>query len=231
MLHGISLTVPASSVFALVGPNGAGKSTAVKVAGGRLRPTEGRRIVSGVDATRRSSHALARTGVCSIPEGRGVFPNLTVAENLRMWTFRGHVRARDVEEQAFSRFPQLAARRKQQAGTLSGGEQQMLAVSRALSTSPKLLLLDELSMGLAPVIVAKLYEVVSQLASEGIAILVVEQFARIALSVADGAALLTQGRVQLVGTPAEIDDAVEAAYLAREVGTSRKPVPNRHDAT
>ena len=214
VIHGVDLRLPAGKVLAILGPNGAGKSTLLRVASGRMRPTEGHVRFNGEDVTRRSPERLTRAGLCTVPEGRGVFPNLTVAENLNMWTFAGAVRRKDVEERAYARFPILGSRRHQAAGTLSGGEQQMLAMSRALSTNPKLLLLDEISMGLAPLIVAELYQVVVQLASEGISILVVEQSARTALSVADLAAVMSSGRIVLTGTPAEVSDAVFDVYLA-----------------
>ena len=135
VLHGVDLSVPAGTVLALLGPNGAGKSTALKVASGRLVPSSGCFHILGRHANHFSSDALARAGICTIPEGRAVFPNLTVAENLRMMTYSGASR-RDVEEHAFRRFPRLAERRKQIAGTMSGGEQQMLAMARALSAQP-----------------------------------------------------------------------------------------------
>jgi branched-chain amino acid transport system ATP-binding protein len=213
VLRGIDLTVPSGQVFALLGPNGAGKSTTLRVASGRLRPQSGTVRVDGRDVTGMAPERLARMGVCSVPEGRGVFPALTVAENVRMWTNRGGLSRATVEETVYQRFPQLERRRRQLAGTLSGGEQQMLAMSRALSTSPRLLLLDEISMGLAPVIVAKLYEIVAQVAAEGFAIVVVEQFAQMALSVARRAAVMTQGRIELEGSPAEVADAVKDIYL------------------
>lgn len=213
VIRGIDLTVPVGQVFALLGPNGAGKSTTLRVASGRLKPTSGHVFVGGREVTGTRPEKLARLGVCSVPEGRGVFPNLTVAENLRMWTFKGGLRRADVESVAYQRFPQLAERRKQLAGTLSGGEQQMLALSRALSTNPTLLLLDEISMGLAPLVVAELYEIVAGLAAEGFAILLVEQFAQTALEVADRAAVMTQGRVELEGTPAEVGRAAHGLYL------------------
>ncbi len=210
----MDLAVPAGGVFALLGPNGAGKSTLLKVATGRLRATSGAVTVDGKDVTKRSCEYLARRGVCAIPEGRGVFVNLTVAENLRMWTFRRRkLRSTEVEEKAYERFPRLGERRKQLAGTLSGGEQQMLAMSRALSTDPRVLLLDEISMGLAPIIVSQLYEVVAQLASEGISILIVEQLARTALAVADRAAIMAQGRIERVGSPSEVGEAMAEVYL------------------
>ncbi|MBV8690648.1 MAG: ABC transporter ATP-binding protein [Actinobacteria bacterium] len=213
VLHGVTLAVQPGTVFALLGPNGAGKSTALKVASGRLVPTGGCLHVAGTHVNGAKPHRLARAGVCSIPEGRGIFPNLTVAENLRMMTFRGDLPADAVTEQAYERFPVLGERRTQLAGTLSGGEQQMLAMARALATDPSLLLLDEISMGLAPMIVGKLYELVGQLASEGISILVVEQFARTALAIADAAAIMVGGRIVRTGKPQDVTDDVSAAYL------------------
>jgi branched-chain amino acid transport system ATP-binding protein len=221
VLHGVSLTVPQSTVVVLLGPNGAGKTTTLRIASGRLKPAEGSVLVDGTDVSNVRVDELARRGVCSIPEGRGVFPSLTVAENLRMLTYRGGIRRSSIEEAAFTRFPVLAKKRKQVAGTLSGGEQQMLAMSRALATNPKLLLLDEVSMGLAPVIVAELYELIAQIAAEGFAILLVEQFARTALAVATRAAVMVQGRIAMEGDPGEVGAAVADIYLRNQ---ARKPV-------
>jgi branched-chain amino acid transport system ATP-binding protein len=213
VVHGVNLIVPRSSVFALLGPNGAGKTTLLKVAGCQMEPTRGCVHIAGVHVNGASPEALARLGVCTIPEGRGVFANLTVTENLRMMTYRNNMRPKDVEEKAFARFRRLGERRHQLAGTLSGGEQQMLAMARAVTTDPALLLLDEISMGLAPRIVAELYELVGQLAAEGIAILLVEQFARTAMAVADFAAVMAQGRIESVGEPADVADALSGAYF------------------
>ncbi len=212
VLRSVSLSVPAGSVVALLGPNGAGKSTTLAVASGRHVPTKGcvhvaSQHVNGVDPA-----ALARAGVCTIPEGRGVFANLTVRENLRMATYRG-VTASHAEDVAYERFARLGERRGQLAGTLSGGEQQMLAMARALVTEPSVLLLDELSMGLAPMVVAELYEHVAAIAASGVSVLVVEQFARTVLGVADLAALMVHGEVRTVGTPEEIESALTGAYL------------------
>ena len=222
VVHEVSLTVPAGRVFALLGPNGAGKSTLLRVASGRMKPTRGSVHVGGRDVTGASPEKLARQGVCSVPEGRGIFPNLSVAENLRMWTFRGGIRRSEVEAVAYERFPRLAERRRQLAGTLSGGEQQMLAMSRALSTNPSLLLLDEISMGLAPLVVAQLYELVAQIAAEGFSILVVEQFAQTALGVADRAAVMTQGRIEIEGSPGEIAAAAGDIYMRTAHATDRE---------
>jgi branched-chain amino acid transport system ATP-binding protein len=212
VLHGVDLVVPPGVVFALLGPNGAGKSTALCVASGQMRPTRGSVHLAGRRVNGATADQLARAGVCTIPEGRGVFPNLTVRENLQMMTHTGTSLKR-VEEVAYARFPRLGERRGQLVGTMSGGEQQMLAMARGLATEPALLLLDELSMGLAPLIVEELYGVVAQLASEGMSILVVEQFARTVLGVADIAALMTQGRVVRVGRPDELAADLSEAYL------------------
>jgi branched-chain amino acid transport system ATP-binding protein len=212
VLHGVDLHVPGGSVFALLGPNGAGKTTLLKVLNGRLPATAGTVSIEGVEASPWSPDRLARAGVIAIPEGRGVFPNLSVRDNMRMWTYRG-VTASEVEEHAYAQFPRLKERRKQLAGTLSGGEQQMLAISRALAGDTKVLLLDEISMGLAPIVVAQLYELVEAIAARGITVILVEQFAETALGVAGRAAIMLHGTVAHEGTPAEMADAAETAYL------------------
>ena len=212
VLHGVSLTVPTGSVFALLGPNGAGKSTALKVASGQIAPNAGEVRLFGSSVQGKSSDALARAGLCAIPEGRGIFPNLTVTENLRMATYTGPPMS-ELEERAFGRFPRLRDRRKQLAGTLSGGEQQMLAMARALTTDPKVLLLDELSMGLAPIVVEELYEIVARIAAADVSILIVEQFAHEVLDVAETAAIMLHGQIQLTGRPHQIAEELDAAYL------------------
>ena len=213
VLHGVNLSIGRGEVVALLGPNGAGKSTMIKVVSGLLRPTSGQLIVGGRDVTGAAANALARAGLCTIPEGRGIFPNLTVRENLLMATYSGH-KLSDIEESTYARFPRLSERRTQLAGTMSGGEQQMLSLARALATNPVILLLDELSMGLAPLIVAELYQQVAAIAAEGVSVLVVEQFARTVLGVADQAVLLAHGKVQVSGKASEIgEDVLAGAYL------------------
>lgn len=212
VLRGVDLAVPEGQIVALLGPNGAGKTTTLKVVSGQMRPTSGQVILAGVPVTGVPHDQLARAGVCTIPEGRGIFPNLTVRENLRMMSFLG-TSADDVEETAYARFPRLGERRAQTAGLLSGGEQQMLALSRGLATDPAVLLLDELSMGLAPLIVEELYDHVRTVTDDGVTVLLVEQFARVALAVADTAAVMVNGRIPVVGHPDDVSDHVEAAYL------------------
>jgi branched-chain amino acid transport system ATP-binding protein len=212
VLHGIDLAVSTGQVLALLGPNGAGKSTTLKVASGQMVPTAGCFHVMGRHANGLKPDALARAGVCTLPDGRGIFPNLTVSENLRLMTFGGASRS-NVEERAFSRFPRLSERRSQVAGTLSGGEQQMLAMARTLSVEPAVLLLDEISMGLAPMIVSELYELVAQIAAEGVAVILAEQFAATALGVSTHVAVVVQGRIVASGTPDEVPTDLADAYL------------------
>jgi branched-chain amino acid transport system ATP-binding protein len=213
VLHGIDLVVPGGSILAVLGPNGAGKTTMLKVISGALRPTAGSLRMEGHDVTGASADRLARAGLCLIPEGRGVFPNLTVRENVLMDTFTAAGRSTgELEEVAYSHFPRLGERRHQLAGTLSGGEQQMLALARALTTDPAVILLDELSMGLAPTIVAELFEVVRGLAHAGITTIVVEQFTGV-VAFADQVAVMTQGRIRAIGRPDEIEHQLASAYL------------------
>lgn len=212
VLHGVDLAVPAGSVVAVLGPNGAGKTTMLKVASGMMRPTAGDVWLAGRCVTGAAPVDLARLGLCSVPEGRGVFPNLTVSENLWMASYRGVSRA-EIEERVFPIFPRLKQRRRQAAGTMSGGEQQMLAMARAIATDPAVLLVDELSMGLAPLVVEQLFDIVARIADGGVTVLLVEQFAQTALGVADLAAVMTGGRITAVGTPQVIAAGLHSAYL------------------
>jgi branched-chain amino acid transport system ATP-binding protein len=212
VLHGVDLVVEPGQVYALLGPNGAGKTTTLAVCSGQIPPSAGQILINGREVNGTPSDSLARAGVCLVPEGRGIFPNLTVTENLRMFTHAG-TSFSEVQDRAFTQFPRLKERRKQVSGTLSGGEQQMLSMSRALATDPALLLLDELSMGLAPLIVEELYEIVAGLAREGISILIVEQFAQAVLGVSTVASIMLHGRITRTGPPAEIAEELAAAYL------------------
>jgi branched-chain amino acid transport system ATP-binding protein len=215
VLHGIDLVLQSGEVFALLGPNGAGKSTTLAVASGQITPSSGGLFLCGRDVTGATPDALARAGVCLIPEGRGIFPNLTVVENLRMATFTGRS-YHDVLDLAFAQFPRLGERRKQTAGTMSGGEQQMLAMARALATEPAVLLIDELSMGLAPIIVEELYDHVRRIAALGLSILIVEQFAHEILGLANRAGIMLHGRLVHAGPPATIAGELSDAYLGAD---------------
>jgi branched-chain amino acid transport system ATP-binding protein len=212
VLRGVSLTVPAGRVVALLGPNGAGKTTLLRAASGLLHPTAGTITLAGQDVTHARPHQLAARGLCHIPENRAVFPGLTVRENLRVMV-GGKLRA-DTVELAREAFPVLGKRLDQLAGTMSGGEQQMLALTRAYLTAPRYVLLDEVSMGLAPIVVDQIFEFLRRLAARGAALLLVEQYVTKALALADMVYLLTKGVVDFAGEPGELDaDALAARYL------------------
>jgi branched-chain amino acid transport system ATP-binding protein len=216
VLRGVSLTVPDSSVVALLGPNGAGKTTLLRVASGLLRPTAGTMTFDGVDVTGHRPHQLAGRGVCHVPEGRGVFPSLTVRENLSLQAGRG---GKDGLAKAVEAFPRLGERLSQTAGTLSGGEQQMLALARSYIANPTVMLLDEVSMGLAPKIVDEIFEFLGRVAHEGASLLLVEQYVTRALALADYVYLLNRGQVAYRGEPSELqDEDVFARYLGTAVG-------------
>jgi ABC-type branched-subunit amino acid transport system ATPase component/branched-subunit amino acid ABC-type transport system permease component len=215
VLQDISLTVGSGEVCAVLGPNGAGKSTALKVMSGQLAPTKGTASINGLPIAGVPTERLVRGGLCVVPEGRGIFPNLTVTENLKMASFAGTSYA-DILEKSFQYFPRLAERRNQLAGKLSGGEQQMVSMARALAVNPSILMVDELSMGLAPKVVEELYEVLAGIARQGLTILVVEQFAAEVLKVADSGALLINGRITYHGAPGVVGDMISSAYLAGE---------------
>ena len=217
VLRDLDLVVPEGSLVALVGPNGAGKTTTLRVIAGLLQPSAGQVLLDGRPLGRRRPFEVARAGVCLIPEGRGIFPALTVKENLLMQG-EGGDRGDEALERVLGYFPRLGERLAQRAGTMSGGEQQMLAMARALVTSPRLLLLDEISMGLAPQIVAQLFETVEALAAAGVTILLVEQYLTYALRLADLVYVLGKGTVTFVGEPEELRSGGPGGALAYGVG-------------
>jgi branched-chain amino acid transport system ATP-binding protein len=216
-LRGISIEVPAGQVVALIGANGAGKTTTLRAISKMLRPSTGSLRFLGEDVTRLASHELVARGMAHAPEGRGIFLNLTVRENLDLGAYLRRDKdaiARDAER-VFGLFPILAERRSQVAGTLSGGEQQMLAVGRALMSSPKLMLLDEPSLGLAPQVVERIFAVLREVNDAGVALLLVEQNAHKALQLAHRAYVLETGNVVMTGTGKELlaSPEVRKAYL------------------
>jgi branched-chain amino acid transport system ATP-binding protein len=219
VLRDVDLTVPDSSVVALLGPNGAGKTTLLRVASGLLAPWKGRLLVDGEDVTGRPPHELAGRGVCHVPEGRGVFPPLTVAQNLELFSPPGQ--ERESRERAVEAFPVLGERLNQVAGTMSGGQQQMLALARSYVTNPSLVLLDEVSMGLAPIIVDEIFEFLERMAKQGTALLLVEQYATKALAIADYVYILGRGSVTFAGDAAELEgEDVFARYLGIDVAVA-----------
>jgi branched-chain amino acid transport system ATP-binding protein len=211
-LHGVSLTVDDGEIVALLGANGAGKTTTLRAVSGTVRRT-GDVVLGGKRLGRATPEGVARSGVAHVPEGRGIFAELTVWENLRMG---GYIARRPDFKTVLGYFPWLEERRNQQAGTLSGGEQQMLALARAFLSRPRLLMLDEPSLGLAPIITREVFRVVGELnREEGLAVLVVEQNAAVALAAAQRAYVLETGRVAVAGSAAELksNEAVRTAYL------------------
>ena len=225
VLHGISMDVPKASVVTLIGSNGAGKTTTMRAVSGMIRPSEGE-ITMGEGASAKridslDSHRIARLGLAHSPEGRRVFSTMTVTDNLLLGAFprltwarpRGDINA-DLER-AIDLFPRLKERRNQLAGTLSGGEQQMLAMARAIMLNPEVVLLDEPSMGLAPILVNEVFKIIAQLKESGVTMLLVEQFAAAALGVADYGYVLENGRISVHGPAEKLrdDPAVKAAYL------------------
>ncbi len=222
VLVGVSLRVAAGSVVALIGANGAGKTTTMRAVSGLLRPSRGRVLLDGEEVQGLPASRIARMGLAHSPEGRKVFGPLSVEDNLLLGAYRRlprfvgfRAKAAPDLERVYGLFPRLAERRRQLAGTLSGGEQPMLAIGRALMARPKVMLLDEPSMGLAPVIVQELFRTIRRLKAEGVTMLLVEQFARSALEVADHAYVMERGRIPIHGTSAELsrDERVIEAYL------------------
>ena len=216
-VKGIDLAVEAGEMVCLIGANGAGKSTTLRAITGLVRAAAGSIRYDGADISSLRVHEIARRGLAMVPEGRGVFPQLTIEENLAMGAYARTDKAgiRTDLAHAFALFPRLAERRRQTAGTLSGGEQQMLAIARALMSRPKLLLLDEPSMGLAPLMVERIFEVIREIAAEGVTMLLVEQNARLALEVSHRGYVLDGGLVKLAGPAKELlhDPRIREAYL------------------
>ena len=222
VLNGVNLEVKAGSVVALIGANGAGKTTTMRAVSGLIHPTKGEVTLDGKAVTSLGAAQIARLGMAHSPEGRKVFGPMTVEDKLllgaytrlpRFLGYRGQ--AQKGLDRVYEMFPRLKERRNQQSGTLSGGEQQMLAIGRALMADPKVMLLDEPSMGLAPVIVQEVFQTIRHLKESGITLLLVEQFARSALEVADYAYVMDRGHVAVEGTPTELNqnEKVLAAYL------------------
>ena len=214
-IKGVSFEVGEGEIVALIGANGAGKSTILKTISGLMHPRSGSITFCGQDISHTDAYKLLRTGLAHVPEGRRIFLQMTVQENLEMGAYiNKEVSQKDLDT-VFDYFPRLKERRKQIAGTLSGGEQQMLAMSRALMSHPKLMMLDEPSMGLAPILVDQIFAIIKELHKAGTTILLVEQNARKALQIADRAYVLETGNITLSGTGAELSssDAVRKAYL------------------
>ena len=216
-LKGISIEVPQGKIVTLIGANGAGKSTTLRSLSGLLKPSEGRIILEGKEIQKLAAQEIVSLGMSQVPEGRRVFANMTVRENLDLGAYIRNDKQGIQEDmdKIFLRFPRLKEREKQMAGTLSGGEQQMLAMGRALMSRPRLLLLDEPSMGLAPLIVNQIYNLIGQIRESGITVLLIEQNAKKALSICDYAYVLENGKIKLSGTGEELlaSDEVRKAYL------------------
>jgi branched-chain amino acid transport system ATP-binding protein len=216
-LKGVSLSVAQGSITCLLGPNGAGKTTLMMTATGLLKPRRGSIRFGGEEIAGRAPHDIVARGVALVPENRLVFPSMTVTDNLAAGAYQRSDKTGIGEdiERMFGRFPRLKERAEQQAGTLSGGEQQMLAVARALMSRPKLLLMDEPSLGLAPLVVEEIFRIVAELHRDGTTIFLVEQNAHMALQVAHHFYLMEQGRVTFSGTPGEVaeDEVIRRAYL------------------
>ena len=214
-IKGVSFHVDEGEIVALIGANGAGKSTILKTVSGLMHPRSGSISFMGQSIAHTDAYKLLRTGLAHVPEGRRIFLQMSVQENLEMGAYINKEVSQKDLEMVFNYFPRLKERRKQIAGTLSGGEQQMLAMSRALMSHPKLMMLDEPSMGLAPILVDQIFDIIQELHKNGTTILLVEQNARKALQIADRAYVLETGNITLSGTGAELanSDAVRKAYL------------------
>ncbi len=217
VLHGVSVNVEDKELVSIIGPNGAGKTTLIKTVMGLVKPTSGQILYNGEDITHVPAHKRASMGIGYVPEGRRVFGKLTVDETLRMGAYELKDKAQIAKniEMVYGIFPRLGERAKQLASTMSGGEQQMLAIARALMLNPKMLLIDEVSMGLMPIMVNTCFEVIKQLNDEGITVLVVEQNANKALKIADRGYVLETGNIVISDTAENMrkDDTVQKAYL------------------
>ena len=227
-LRGVSLQVDEGEIVTLIGANGAGKTTTLKTISGVRPVTSGTITFEGEDITGMAPHKLVERGICQAPEGRGIFPGMSVMENLEMGTYARHGKYEPAElDRVFELFPRLLERKGQAGGTLSGGEQQMLAIGRALMAKPKVLLLDEPSMGLAPMLVAQIFDIITEINRQGTTILLVEQNAAQALQRADRAYVLEVGQVLVSGLAADLHDdpSVKAAYLGGDVGAARAAAP------
>ena len=216
-LFGISVAIEAGETVAVIGPNGAGKTTLMRVISGLIRPTRGAITMEGTDLGRTPAHRIVELGIAHVPENRRLFPGMTVEDNLRMGAYIRSARARFAERLAYvyELFPRLRERRRQLAGTMSGGEQQMCAIGRALMSEPRLLLLDEPSAGLAPVVVQQVFGLVQRIRASGLTVLIVEQNVRQVLRVVDRAYLLEAGTIRSSGSADELlrSEAVGAAYF------------------
>jgi branched-chain amino acid transport system ATP-binding protein len=219
-LKGITIDVDAGEIVTLIGANGAGKTTTLKTISGLRRVSSGRIRFKSRDITGMPGHERVRLGLCQAPEGRGIFPGMSVVENLEMGAYARRGSRQADFERVFELFPRLAERRSQPGGTLSGGEQQMLAIGRALMARPEVLLLDEPSMGLAPMLVGQIFNIITEINQQGVTILLVEQNAAQALRRANRAYVLETGRVVKTAAATELldDDSVRAAYLGGDVG-------------
>ena len=216
-LKGISLTVNDGELVSLIGANGAGKTTTLHTISGLLTAASGSVTLDGTDLQKVPANTIINLGLAHVPEGRHVFARMTVEENLRMgaYTIRDQKKIAENMEKVFAHFPRMKERRRQLAGTLSGGEQQMLATGRALMTDPKIVLMDEPSMGLSPILVKEIFAIIQELHESGITILLVEQNAKMALAVSDRAYVLETGTISMEGSAADLaaDDRVRKAYL------------------
>ena len=226
VLRDVTLSVPDSTVVALLGPNGAGKTTLLRVASGLIKPMSGRVILNGEDVTGKQPFYMSRRGLCNLPEGRGIFPSLTVRDNLILQSTKGKESA--TIDQAVTSFPALATRLKQTAGSLCGGEQQMLSLVRTFASEPQIVVVDEASLGLAPIIVDRIFETLAEIVATGVSVLLVEQYVTRALALADEACLLNRGQVVFSGPADELEgDEIFERYFGIETAPFSDRVSRR----